>query len=461
MSTVSPKALPVEDNPDPSIPRHVVTSLLTVIAGTLVLRVAAQVMNQMLQFYFGAIDRVHHLSYETTGLVTASFFITELIGSPILGAWSDRKGRKLFVLLGPLFGAVAVQITSLTTVLWLIVITRLLEGLSTASSIPSTLGYISEATSGRPNLRARIVGMFEITFIGGVAIGSVIGGYLWDHFGTPVIHAGIHFKAPAFSLNAVIYLLSILIFAIGLREIRVKGGTPLEDFNSHHRLRHYIDVLESPKVLRFAPAWLAINSIVGAWVNYSPRLLTGGERYGAQGLMGHHAAGKFGKGFALFAVVFAIGVLAWSMFIGKRRKTSVMLVSTSGLLFILLSVYGLNHFRGHHNPTYYILIIVFIIGLLIISGFTPAALTYLADITESHNKDRGSIMGLYSVFFGIGQLLGITLGGFFAEWQGVDGILMLSGLFGVITFVTLFALRRRETQPDANALTERQPLKPL
>ena len=42
------------------------------------------------------------------------------------------------------------------------------------------------------------------------------------------------------------------------------------------------------------------------------------------------------------------------------------------------------------------------------SGFTPAALAHLADITETHNTDRGAIMGLYSVFLGLGQFLGAS-----------------------------------------------------
>jgi MFS family permease len=71
---------------------------------------------------------------------------------------------------------------------------------------------------------------------------------------------------------------------------------------------------------------------------------------------------------------------------------------------------------------------------------------------ETHNKpleNRGSIMGLYSVFLGVGQFLGTSIGGYFAEWNGVDGLLMLSAIFGTITAVSLLTLRRRE--PPASA----------
>jgi DHA1 family multidrug resistance protein-like MFS transporter len=141
-------------------------------------------MGQMLQFYLAHIDRHYFsISYTARGFITASFFVTELLGSLLLGALSDRYGRKVFIILGPVFGAIAVQIAAMTTAIWLLVITRLLAGLSTASSIPATLGYISEVTSGRPKLRARIVGLFEITLFGGIAIGAEVAGSLFRAFG--------------------------------------------------------------------------------------------------------------------------------------------------------------------------------------------------------------------------------------------------------------------------------------
>src|SRR5215470_9503182 len=80
-------------------------SLAAVIVGSLFLRIASQTTGQMLQFYFDRIDRHHYtLSLEVRGFITASFFIAELLGSLALGAMSDRYGRRLFILLGPLLG---------------------------------------------------------------------------------------------------------------------------------------------------------------------------------------------------------------------------------------------------------------------------------------------------------------------------------------------------------------------
>src|SRR5512142_2048398 len=165
------------DAPSQSKP-HIIRSLAAVIVGSLLLRAAAGAMGENIQFYLGFINAaakaadhplrtvagatIQEISYTLGGIITATFFAAELIGSPLFGAWSDKYGRKLFIIFGPLFGALAVQITAVTTIVWLLVITRLLEGLSTAANAPATLGYIAEATSDSPKWRARVVGLFEI-----------------------------------------------------------------------------------------------------------------------------------------------------------------------------------------------------------------------------------------------------------------------------------------------------------
>jgi MFS family permease len=427
-------------------------SLIAVLVGSLILRLASHATGQMTQFYLGYISHnFYHISHITRGYVIASFFMTELVGSLVLGAMSDRYGRKLFMMLGPAFGVVAVQLTAMTSVLWVIVLARLLEGLSTGSSVPSTLGYISEATVGRPNLRARVMGMFEITLVGGIALGAVVGGYLWKFFDSPRTVAGVTLQSPAFSINGLIYLISLAIFAWGLRDVSRKstvadgeGTDPTRDGALRRKLQHYYEVFKSPSVWMFIPAWLSIFSIIGIWANLSVGLLTG-EHFKGQRLTGAVTPESFGNGFAALAVFFAVGVLAWSFVLARFRKTNVMLISTLSLFALLLTVFGLNHLGSFSSLFFYLLLGALLIEVLVMSGFTPAALTYLADVTENYAADRGSIMGLYSVFLGVGQLTGTSIGGYFADWNGVDGLILLSAILGGITAISLLALRRRET----------------
>lgn len=426
------------------LPAMLLRSLAAVVIGTLILRLASQTMGQMLQYYLGEInDNYYPISRTTRGFIIAAFFIPELFGSPLLGAMSDRYGRKLFILLGPILGAIAVLITSVTTAIWLLVFTRLLEGLSTASSVPSTLGYISEVTKGRPKMRARVIGLFEITLVGGIAIGAIVGGYLWKFFGTPDRFLGLSLISPAFALNGIIYLFSLAIFWWGISEAK-KREPVIHLANEHGSWKRFAAVLRAPQVWRFVPAWLGINSIIGAWLNTANGLMTDKDHFAGQLLTGNVSPERFGNGFAILAIIFAGGLLAWSFVMGSYRRTSVMLLATIGLFATLLSVYGLNHLSSFDSPLHYPLLAALLISVVVLSAFTPAALTYLADVTESNTEDRGSIMGLYSIFLGVGQLIGTTSGGLFADWAGVDGLILLSGIFGVITAFTLLALRKQE-----------------
>jgi MFS family permease len=424
-------------------------SLVSCLAGTFVLRCAAAAMGVMIQFYFEFIDQnVYRISNTEGGLIIAAFFAAELIGAPLFGAWSDRYGRKLFIVLGPLFGALAVQITAMTTVVWILIITRLLEGLSTASNAPATLGYISAATSHSPSLRGRVVGFFEIATVGGMAVGLWLGGRLWEAWGAPQTFGFLHLTSPAFALDGLIYIVSLLILAIGLREAHMDTAVRSR-FSSGARVMRrtwlrYLRILSSPRVWRFVPAWLAINAVLGVWLNHVARQLTRAHEFSDQLLTGGFSAREAGSLFAVFAVLFAAGILIWGLVLGRLRKTSVMLIGVGGLAAVGCALLVLNHLPSLASPLAAPLSLVFAVGLLVMSGFTPAALAYLADITEDYAGDRGAIMGMYSVFLGVGQFVGSSLGGPFADWRGMDGVVLLSLLLAVFAGVTVHKLRHTE-----------------
>ena len=454
-----------QSNTQTSTTPHLLRSLVALIAGSLLLRAAAGAMSQNIQFYFNEIHeaalnpnhplrfiagahRVYEVSYTLGGLIIGTFFVAELIGAPLFGAWSDKYGRKLFIIFGPLFGAIAVQITAMTTIVWLLLFTRLLEGISTAANAPATLGYIAETTSHSPKLRARVVGFFEIATIGGMALGFLLGGWLWQNFGAPAIVLGIPLTSPAFALNALIYLASLVILWFGLHEYReVKQVTP--GTTTREALASYWKLFTNPKVQSFAPAWIAINAVLGVWINLTARVFTDKSRFTNQLLVGHFGSFEASILLAAYAVFFVLGILVWSMFFGQWRKTTVMLIGTGGLFLTCLFLFALNHQPALDAPLVLPLAVLLIVSILIQSGFTPAALAHLADITEDHASDRGAIMGMYSVFLGIGQFVGATIGGPFVDWRGADGIVVVSALLGLISVATLVRLHFSQAQPLA------------
>jgi MFS family permease len=109
-----------------------------------------------------------------------------------------------------------------------------------------------------------------------------------------------------------------------------------------------------------------------------------------------------------------------------------------------IALAGLNHY-GTSNPALLaIWIVLLLIGIFALSSFAPAALAYLADISEDATKDRGLLMGLYSVFLGLGQLLGGALGAVFAQNWGFDGLIYLTISLACVALIALLTLFRME-----------------
>src|SRR5690349_9807093 len=99
------------DRPVPADVRSVSLAL----GGTFMLRCASYASGLLVLVSLGIKSRNEaDLTAGIASLVAVTFYASELIGAPIFGAWSDRIGRKPFMLLGPVFGAIAAQLMGFT-----------------------------------------------------------------------------------------------------------------------------------------------------------------------------------------------------------------------------------------------------------------------------------------------------------------------------------------------------------
>src|SRR5689334_12341754 len=172
--------LQVESNTPSSVP-HSARSLYLALGGTFFLRAGGGVMGILTGLFLaakntelGAEAHPYHITATLAGIIIASFFITELAGSFLAGSLIDKHGPRRYMVLGPLFGAVAMVVTGfvylqhdstyLQFILFLAMVlaARLLEGASAASANPASLAYIAVVTSGNDKLRSRISGFFEL-----------------------------------------------------------------------------------------------------------------------------------------------------------------------------------------------------------------------------------------------------------------------------------------------------------
>ena len=368
---------------------------------------------------------------------------------------SDRLGSRQVMQYGPIFGAIAVVMTALTTDMLLLGVTRWLEGAAAAASIPSILGYIALATSRDEALRGRTVARFEAATLAGLGIGLVAAGGLWEVLGR-----------DAFFLNAVLYGVSFLIYRFGVTE-----GSPGRDADEvateelgaggvtavarGFDVARYRAVLASRSVWLLAPTWIAVNAFIGAWTSQSIFQLVQEPRPGfeEQALMGGFSPAQISVALAVAMIVFFAGLFYWGNRFKRFRRTTIMSIGIVGGIAMVAALFWINHGAGAGL----VAIgggLVAACGLFVLAGATPAALGMLADISEEHPEDRGAIMGLYSVFLAVGQIVGSLIAGGAAEWLGIDGLLLASAGLLLVALLPLRWLRGSEHLVGNTAIRE-------
>ncbi len=425
-------------------------SLNAVLIGTFTLRFSTGLTGALLVYYLAELDAFgagQEVTALQVGMLTAAFYIAELVLSPIFGMLSDRFGSRPVMQLGPIFGAVAVVLTALTTDLFLLGTTRWLEGAAAAASIPSILGYIALATSHDEGLRGRTVARFEAATLAGIGLGLVAAGGLWTLL-----------DRNAFYLNAVLYGVSFLIYRYGVtesrpgsadvtrRETAELGAGGVAGVARGLDLGRYRALLTSRSVWLLAPTWIAVNAFIGAWTSQTIFQLVDEPRAGFEDqlLMGGFAPGLVSIGLGVALVIFFAGLFYWGSRFKRYRRTTIMAIGIGGGLLMVGAAFALNHAETWGSIARLGIGLVAGGGLFVLAGATPAALGMLADISEEHPADRGAIMGLYSVFLAIGQVVGSLSAGGAAEVYGIDGLLLVSAGLLLIALVPLRWLRGSE-----------------
>ena len=109
------------------------------------------------------------------GAIAFTFGAANFFASPILGALSDRYGRRPILLLG--FSGLALSFigTGLATAIWMLIAVRLFSG-AMQSNIAVANAYVADITA--PQDRARRFGQLGAMFGVGFILGPVMGGLL-------------------------------------------------------------------------------------------------------------------------------------------------------------------------------------------------------------------------------------------------------------------------------------------
>ena len=285
--------------------------------------------------------------------------------------------------------------------------------------------------------RARVMTAFEVATVGGLALAIPFGGKISSLLGT-----------WGFFVVITLHLINGMLIAFFLKE-SVQRTTHV---NTHHSLKKNLSLLRHKRIFTFLPAWLSVNALVGAWMTLITIMLAYPEPAASLRHPGQLLYGRVQS-----RVSNVVGRRFWTVIPGRNGVMDAGLTSPAPHNSdvhrpwrVSVSILGLTLINGlaenlAHVPessnNYFCFFSLVVLGVLLLSGFTPASLTHLAAISELLPGKRGAVMGLYSVVMGVGQLIGASLGGIYVDLGGFYGLMGFSVPLGLTSLGSVLYIR--------------------
>lgn len=314
------------------------------------------------------------------GLLVASYAIMRLICAPIWGSVSDRVGRKPIMMIGILGYGLTMVLFGLATELWMLFVARMLSGILSSATAPTTMAYIGDSTSEEE--RGGGMGILGAAVGLGTIFGPALGGLL----------AGESLSTPFFIAGGM-SILALVLIAIFLPEsLPEESRQPADKRIPFPEIRLWWQALSSPIGI---PLVLAFLLTCGMMIFY--------------GIFGLYALERFDYGpeevGTIFMVVGLVSAVTQGALTGPFTKrwgeAAVIKVAllASVIGFILMSL----------ADTY--LTTILSIGVFIFA--TALLVPSVSALTSKRaTTQQGMAMGLSNSFMSLGRIVGPLWAGF-------------------------------------------------
>ena len=357
------------------------------------------------------------------GLLVASYAVMRLIVGPVWGTLSDRVGRKPVLIIGVLGYAITMIWFGLATELWMLFAARILSGVLSSATSPTTMAYIGDSTSEEE--RGRGMGILGAAMGLGTIFGPFFGGLL----------AEFSLAVPFFIAGGMSFLaLGLIILFLPESLPKKARRTPVEG-QAGLDVRAWLALLRGP---------LGILFFMGFLMTYALTVF--------YGIFGLYALEKYGYGpdevGTVFMIVGLISAITQGLLIGPITKCwGEALVIKVTLLAIAAGFFLMS--LADQRWMVFTSIGFFILAT---SLLTPAV---MAMQSKQADQEQGMVMGLSNAVMSLGRIIGPLWGG-----AALDIYLELPYLSSAVVLLAGFLMGLFLLTPKARDVKE-APLQPL
>ncbi|SOC35193.1 MFS transporter [Ureibacillus acetophenoni] len=340
---------------------------------------------------------------QVLGFLIASFALAQFLFSPIAGDFSDRYGRKKFIIIGLIIYGISQIIFGLANQVWILFIARFLTGVGAAFIMPPTMAFVADITT--PEERGKGMGQLGAAISLGFMIGPGIGGFLAE--------IDLHF--PFFASGVVALLTALLSWIIlpnvqTQQEHAVANRPPRENL-----LQQLVKSVKTPYFILLIVVFTFSFGIANFQSTLSMFLKL-----------------KFSYTPADIAIVITVGGFVGvilQMFIidilfkkyGEMKVILINLIAAAITMFLMIFVNG-----------YFVILTVATLFQIATIFIRPAVNTLISKMAD---RDQGYAAGMNNAYMSLGNMIGPALAGVLLEWS-----LPSPFIFGAIILIGCFVL---------------------
>ncbi len=362
------------------------------------------------------------LSETELGFILALYPVAELISVSFFGALTDKIGRKPVLMFSLVTMLSAAFLFSILPIHFL-VIASIVFGIGAASNVASSLAMVAEMSS--VELRARLMSFYDLATIGGLVIG----------YGSAIIL--LRFIEP----------INVFHVAIAIVGIAILLGVFLKETHTGEKISLGItamikEVASDKNIQSLIPVYVPIISLYGMFLVFTEKILE--EHFSGLETL------ELILLFSLMGIPLVLSMIISGYYSDKwKKRKPFIIVGLIGLgTLVVLIISHATNLDALWNWWPVLVVMGFATG-----AFPPAALAYISDVSKK--ETRGTTMGVYSLIFGMGMIIGPISGGYTLEHWGLFGLVMLVIIYIAIAITgTLFMRELVESAENASESAE-------